>query len=281
MAGRRRWARGRAIATAGQVRLEIELHDRPDPVQAGDQAKTADHSRRLARLILPGRLLVTPGERARHVQPEGGRSFGHAEHAQGDAHLYAPAPRDDRDGGFPGRVPIARVVGVVEVHPVDLLAGSVDAEVVGGAAIECGVEIDPNQIRVDVAIARAGERGGRQRIVALDGDVQRVVVPEDPEPGRRRRWASIIGFRLEEVVADLRRPPGRLVRAPVDADLAGPARRPHGTRRRWAGGPGILGVGCSGSQRQRHHAARPPHGASRRDRSAWAAPRDRDAGRHQ
>ena len=195
MARHGRRAGGRAIATAGDVRLEVELHDGPDPVQAGEHAKSADDSRRLTGLVLPGRFLVASGERAGDVQPEGVGPFGHAEHAQGNAHLHAPAARDHGHGGLPRRVPIGRVVRIVEVHPVDLLAGGVDTEVVGGAAIESGVEVDADQVRVNLAIARAGERGRRQRIVALDRDVQRIVVPEDTEPGRRGSRPSFPGRR--------------------------------------------------------------------------------------
>ena len=219
---------------------------------------------------------MTSGERTRDVQAEGAGSLGHAEHAQGDAHLYAPAAGDHRDGGFPWRVPIGRVVGIVEVHPVHLLAGGVDTEVVGGAAIESGVEVDADQVRVNLAIARAGERGRRQRIVALDRDVQRIVVPEDTEPGRRGSRAAVIGFCLDEVLADLRRFPGRLVRMPVDADLPAPARCPQGTRR--SGGLGGLGA-RTGSHHQREHGTKPRHEGSPRDRRAQVAPRDRDAGR--
>src|SRR5437868_13717942 len=106
------------------------------------------------------------------------------------------------------------------MHSVDLLARRVDAEVIRGATVERGGGMDPDEVRVDVPVTRAGQRRRRLRVVALDGDVQRIVVPEDTEAGRRRRGLAVVGLRLEEAVADLGGAPGRFVGAAIDPDLA-------------------------------------------------------------
>src|SRR5712692_5356670 len=68
-------------------------------------------------------------------------------------------------------------------------------------------------------------RSRRLRVVAIDGDVDGIVVPQDPEAGGRGGRRALVRLELGESLPQLRGAPGALVDAAVDAERAGPARR--------------------------------------------------------
>src|SRR4051794_21814711 len=101
---------------------------------------------------------------------------------------------------------------------VELLPAGEDLEMVRGAPVVRGVQIEGDVIAVDRAIAAAEERGRRERVVALDADVDGVVVPEDAEAGFDRGRSAFVGRELPEPAPQLRLEPGRLVGAAVEVD---------------------------------------------------------------
>src|SRR5262249_27544641 len=162
--------------------------------------------------------------------------------------------------------------------PIDLLAAGVDAEVVGRATVEGGIEVDAYQVGVNVAIPPAAACRRRLRIVALDSDVEGILVPEDAEAGCDGRRVAGVRLRLPEAFADLRRLPGGFVEHAVDRDLADQARRPHcpGKIRKV-----LLRAGCGRDRREQRRSGATPACAARPPSAAGpGAPPAPSRGRH-
>ena len=192
-----------------------------DAVDALEDAEAADVAGAAVGAESPLTFLVAAREDAVDVEPHRVRAHGNAHDAQGDAHLDRPAVGRAGDGGFPRRVPVGGEVGVVEVEGVELLPGRVDLEMVCGAAVERGVQVELDAVALDVAVA-AGEGGDGRLVVVADGaEVVVLVVPEDAEGGVYARGLALVGVDLREAVLERRGLPGGLVHAAVDDD--GPA----------------------------------------------------------
>ena len=223
--GRRR-ARGGAAGR--EVGTQLQRAHRPDPAEAGQLSEHADVAGRPVGPVAPLILLVAAREDPVEVEAEAPRSVGDAEDAQRDLHFQRPSVIVERHRGFPGRVPVGREVGVVEVERVELLSAGEDLEVVGRPAVVGGVQIEGDEVSVHRAIAAAHDGGGRLGVVAFHADVDGVVVPEDPEAGHDGGGRSLVGRELGEAAARLGREPGRLVGAAVELDRAIASRRPDG-----------------------------------------------------
>src|SRR5205814_3480758 len=115
-----------------------------------------------------------------------------------------------------------------EVDGVELLAGGVDLEVVGGPPIERGVEVELHRVALDEPVAAAEGGGGALRVVADGAEIEVLVVPEDAEGSADGRRASLVGRHLREAVVERSRLPRGFVHAAVDLDAR--SRPPRGMR---------------------------------------------------
>src|SRR5262249_25693672 len=59
---------------------------------------------------------------------------------------------------------------------------------------ELRVEDDRDRVGLDRVVAAAEDDGRLDRLVALDADVERLVVPEDAEAGRGARPRALVGW---------------------------------------------------------------------------------------
>ena len=149
-----------------------------------------------------------------------------AQHVERDAELDGVAAR--RVGGLalPDGVPVRRVVEVVEVDGVAEHAGGVDAEVEGAHAVAAAVDVEPDPVRGELGVApHEPLDDGRVDLLAVDADVDRVVVVEDPHLRALAGRRALVGEVLGEGVGGHGAAPGRIVELAVDL---GALARAHG-----------------------------------------------------
>ena len=223
-----RWRGRGAQQPRAEVGPQLERAHWLEPVDAFQQPEAAHVAGPPVGPEAPLVLFVPAGEDAVEVEPEGMDVVGDAHQPQRDAHFERPALGALRHRRVPGAVPVGGEVGVVVVERVQLHARGVDLEVVAGAAVERGVQVEGDEVALDEAVAAAEREGGRERVVALDADVDGLVVPENAEARLHRRRRRLVRVDLPEALVERGGLPGGLVHPAVEHDVAHPARRVRG-----------------------------------------------------
>ena len=146
---------------------------------------------------------------------------------------------------------------------------------VGGPAVEGGVEVELDRVALDVAVAPAEGGHRSHRVVADRSEVEVLVVPEDAEGGVDAGGLSLVRVHLRKGVFERGGLPGRLVHPAVDPD-----RRPDATRRvggaherglggKLGSGPRALGESRGRSQRQERQRIAHPRAENARAADAF------------
>ncbi len=162
---------------------------------------------------------LLPGvDEASHLKPPRlDRQRGEAEDGERDAELDAVAAVGGGDLCLPDGVPVGREVGVVEVDAVEQHAGGVDREVVGADAVVAAVDVDPDAVRGEITVASLQAADDRRvELLAVDADVEVVVVVEDAHLGALAGGGPFVGVVLRERVGGGGGPPRRVVQVAVD-----------------------------------------------------------------
>ena len=231
---------GRAVAGAPEhERPQLEGVARVEIAQVVEPAEQRHEGRGAARVERPVVGLLARVDEAAHLEPPVlHRQRREPQHRQRDAELDRVAASGVGDLGFPHGVPVAGEGGVVEVDPVGQHAGGVDGEVERAHAGAAAVDVDPDAVGRDLRVAaREPAHDGRVQLLAVDADVEVLVVVQHPHRRALAGRRALVREVLHELVRRRGRGPGRIVEAAVDdGRLRGPRRgdvRAGRQRARW------------------------------------------------
>ncbi len=219
---------------------QLEQARRRQPGQPLQAAEPGDQVGGVARVERPVVVLLPRVDEAADLEPpRSDRTRREPQRGQRDAELDAVAVAGVGDLGLPDAVPVLRVAGVVVVNPVGQRARRVDREVEGADAVIAAVDVDPDPVRGEIAVAPLQAFDDRRlRLRAVDAHVQVRVVVQDADEGRLGGREAFVGVVLGEGVGDGRRR----------------ARRRHPGRRPRAGASPCARPGCAGEGTARRRA---------------------------